>query len=76
MADESTLAKHHQELATRNSLNAAQAVIKLRTELVPKIQQHEQIIRALLDKVADLERKYNLLLSARFNGGSTSGDNG
>jgi len=64
----------HQEIASRN----AQAAIKLsedtKTDLTDKVSHLGHIIADQEHRIAALEQKYVLLLTARFDGKSTSGN--
>lgn len=62
----------NQELATRNSQAAVNTANKTRDELTNKIVTLEKTVFQLVNQVAQLNQKYNLLLSNRFNKGSTS----
>jgi hypothetical protein len=71
MSNEET--KLHQEIATRNSREAIRKSDATRDELLVRISHLEQIVSGLSFSVQHLEQKYNLLLSARFDGKSTTG---
>jgi hypothetical protein len=62
----------NQELATRNSRAAIETATKTKEELSAKVQVLEKTVAQLVFQVATLNQKYNLLLSNRFNKGSTS----
>lgn len=62
----------NQELATRNSKAAVDIANKTRNELTEKIIVLEKTVSQLVFQVSQLNQKYNLLLSNRFNNGSTS----
>lgn len=62
----------NQELATRNSKAAVEIASKTRNELTDKIVVLEKTVAQLVFQVSQLNQKYNLLLSNRFNNGSTS----
>ncbi len=62
----------NQELATRNSKAAVDTANKTKVELTEKIIVLEKTVAQLVFQVSQLNQKYNLLLSNRFNNGSTS----
>ncbi len=62
----------NQELATRNSRAAVETANKTKEELSAKVQVLEKTVAQLVFQVATLNQKYNLLLSNRFNKGSTT----
>lgn len=69
MSDET--AKAHQELATRNSRAAVKKADDTRNELLDRINHLERLVVTDHQKLVELEKKYNLLLTARFDGRST-----
>lgn len=69
--DES-IAKAHQEIATRNSQNAVKAVEQLRTEMVDAYNAQSRQMQMMAAQLTDLQQKYNILLSKSFHGGSTT----
>jgi cell division protein FtsB len=60
------------ELATRNSRTAVDLANKTREELTTKLLTLEKTVAQLVNQVSNLQQKYNLLLSNRFNKGSTT----
>ena len=68
------MAKVHQEIATHNSKVAADMSVKNKIELEAQVDRLNKITNTLTQQIADLQRKYNLLLSERFNTGPTDGD--
>ena len=62
----------NQELATRNSQAAVKTANQTRDELSAKILLLEKTVAQLVQQVSQLNQKYNLLLSNRFNKGSTN----
>jgi hypothetical protein len=64
----------NQELATRNSQAAVDTANKTKVELSEKVLVLEKTVAHLVFQIGDLNRKYNLLLSNRFNKGSTVSD--
>jgi hypothetical protein len=70
MSDE--VARAHQEVATRNSREAIRKADATRNELLGRITHLEALVANLTASVAQLEQKYNLLLTARFDGRATS----
>lgn len=68
------IAQVHQETATRNAQTAVKAVKDLSSELKERVDRLEGLVANMHNKQCDLERKYNLLLSKSFSGGSTSGN--
>ncbi len=62
----------NQELATRNSQAAVKTANETREQLMTKVQTLERTVSLLVTQVSQLNQKYNLLLSSRFNKGSTS----
>jgi hypothetical protein len=69
--DES-IAKAHQEIATRNSQNAVKSVDQLRAEMVDAFNAQSRAMQQMHAQLTDLQQKYNLLLTKNFHGGSTS----
>lgn len=65
------MAKVHQEIATHNAKTAVKVSGETRTELLDRVDILDKAVHALTFKVQHLEQKYNLLLSERFNTGST-----
>lgn len=76
MSDNPEVAKAHQEIATRNAQNAVNSVEELRANYDKRILHLEQLIATLYNKHTLLEQKYHLLLTQRFNGGSTAPSDG
>jgi len=70
MSDE--MAKTHQEIATRNSREAIKKADATRDELLTKISHLENLVANLAAKTNELEQKYNMLLTARFDGKATA----
>lgn len=70
---ETQMAKMHQEIATHNSQVAADMSVKTKEELAVQVDRLNGSLNTLTQRVQDLDRKYNLLLSQRFNGGPTDG---
>lgn len=64
-------AKFHGELAARNAKAAVDSSKATRDELIVRIQKLEIVANQNIQKIMDLERKYNLMLSERFDGKST-----
>lgn len=69
----SQVAAAHQEIATRNSRAAVVFSEETRHVLTERILSMEKAFNALAAQMAQLEQKYNLLLTKHFSGGSTSG---
>ncbi len=69
---EESIAKAHQEIATRNSQNAVKAVDQLRAEMVDAFNAQSRAMQQMHAQLTDLQQKYNLLLTKNFHGGSTS----
>lgn len=66
----------HQEIATHNSKVAVKFSEDTREQLLLRVDALDRAVHALTFAVQHLEQKYNLLLSERFNTGSTvHGDN-
>ena len=65
------MAKVHQEIATHNSKVATDMSIATKAELIIQVDRLNLSVNTLTQKVQDLDRKYNLLLSERFNTGPT-----
>lgn len=65
--------KVHQEIATRNSKEAIAKSEKTRDELLDRINRLERLVTNQEQKITQMEQKYNLLLTARFDGRSTAG---
>lgn len=64
-------AKFHGQLAARNAKAAVDSSQATRDELIERIQKLEFVINDHTQRIMDLERKYNLMLSERFDGKST-----
>jgi uncharacterized protein Yka (UPF0111/DUF47 family) len=64
--------KHHGELAARNSKEAVRSSNATRTELLARMSHFAHLLSNQQQKIDELERKYNLLITSRFNGGPTS----
>lgn len=65
------MAKVHQEVATHNSKLAVKFSTDTREQLLNRVDALDRAVHALTFQVQHLEQKYNLLLSERFNTGST-----
>lgn len=72
MSDNEHVAKAHQEIATRNSQTAVQISQETKTTTAERLDHMERLIMTLHEQLNNLDRKYNLLLTSRFNGGSTA----
>ena len=68
------MAKVHQEVATHNSRLATSMAIKTKTDLGREVDRLNTVTNTLTQQVMELDRKYNLLLSERFNTGPTDGN--
>lgn len=68
------MAKVHQEVATHNSKLAAKMAIDTKDELGKEVDRLNMVTNTLTQKVMELDRKYNLLLSKNFNTGPTDGN--
>ncbi len=66
------LAKAHQEVATRNAQVAVKQANDTRTELLTRLNNLEALVTNQQSEIFQLNQKYNLLLTNRFNGGSTA----
>jgi hypothetical protein len=66
--------KAHQEIATRNSRTAINKAESTHNELLKRIIHLENLASSQGQVLAQLQQKYNLLLSKSFNGRGTSGD--
>ena len=71
---ETQMAKVHQEVATHNSRLATKMAIDTKDELGKEVDRLNTVTNTLTQKVMELDRKYNLLLSERFNTGPTDGN--
>jgi predicted site-specific integrase-resolvase len=71
---ETEMAKVHQEIATHNSKAAVRVSSETKQELHKQVDRLNFMVNTLTQKVNDLDRKYNLLLSERFNTGPTDGN--
>ncbi len=67
------LIKHHQELATQNAEAAVKMAGKTRDELLERVNHLDSVVINLTNRVIELDRKYMLLLTERFDGKGTSG---
>jgi cell division protein FtsB len=63
----------NQEWATKNSKAAVDTANRTKEELSAKVMVLEKTVSQLVFQVSHLQQKYNLLLSERFNKGSTNG---
>ena len=68
------MAKVHQEVATHNSRLATSMAIKTKADLGREVDRLNTVTNTLTQQVMELDRKYNLLLSERFNTGPTDGN--
>jgi hypothetical protein len=66
------IAKVHQETATRNAQVAVKQSNDTRAELLNRMSHLEALVATQQSILDELQRKYNLLLTKQFNGGSTS----
>jgi len=64
----------HQEVASRNAQTAIKVAESTKSDLSTKISHLGHLMAAQEQRIADLERKYVLLLTARFDGRATSGN--
>jgi len=64
--------KAHQEIATRNSREAIRKSEDTHSTLLSRIEHLDTLVANLATEVAQLQQKYNLLLTARFDGKGTS----
>jgi len=62
----------HQEVATRNAQAAVTLANSTKAALEMRLDHLEHLVTNLYQTVTTLEQKYNLLLTSRFNGGSTA----
>ena len=74
MSSESETIKAHQEIATRNAREAIRKSDATRDEVLARVNHLDALVANLTFEVAQLQQKYNLLLTARFDGKGT--DNG
>jgi len=65
------IAEMHEKIATRNAQSAVNSTAALREEFEEFRKAMTGIINDQQFRIADLTQKYNLLLTQRFNGGST-----
>ena len=72
MSQETETMKVHQELATRNAKMAVEKVEKTRDELLDRLNKLERLVANQQQQITQIEQKYNLLLTARFDGRSTT----
>jgi len=70
MGDERQIA--YSEIAARNSKAAVKAAEDTRNELLDRIIHLEQLVATQGELINILDNKYNLLLTQRFSGGSTT----
>jgi porphobilinogen deaminase len=68
------MAKMHQEIATHNSELALSNSEKTRNELLNRMAKIEMQVAMNTQALDQLFNKYNLLLTARFDGRSTAGE--
>lgn len=62
------------ELANRNSKVALKVVQETRDEMLDRMNKLEARVAAQSQEINILQHRYDLLLTANFNGGSTSDD--
>lgn len=68
-------AKASEKVTRLNAKAAVSTAEQTRDELTDRIEHLEAALTAAIQKITDLDRKYNLLLTERFNTGPTVGDN-
>jgi len=71
MSDET--AKAYSEIATRNSREAIRKSDATRDELLTRLIHLEGLVANLTSEIQHLHQKYNIMLSARFDGKGTAG---
>ncbi len=64
--------KAHQEIATRNAREAIRKAESTRDELLTRIIHIEATVASLGTSIVKLEQKYNIMLTARFDGKGTA----
>jgi len=64
--------KMHQEIATRNSINAVKKANEVEKLLLEEIGTLRTLVIQHHEQLAQLQQKYNLLLTKNFTGGSTA----
>ena len=64
----------HQEIATRNSREAIRKSDATRDELITRMSHLEGLVANLTSEVQHLHQKYNVMMSARFDGKGTARD--
>ncbi len=67
------IAAHHQELATKNAEAAVKMAELTRNELLERVSHLDRAVLDLNGRVIELDRKYQLLLTDRFDGKATAG---
>jgi len=67
------IARTHQEIATRNARAAVQAAETTKAEMTVRLNHLEHLVAGQQVKLGELEQKYNLLLTKRFDGRATAG---
>jgi len=65
--------KLHQEIATKNSNTAMKVADDTRNELLKRMAHLEMVVATHEQQIVNLQQKYNIMLTARFDGKSTSG---
>ena len=60
------------EVANRNAKTALQHSEKTRLEITERVNTLENLVREMYGQIAQLQNKYNLLLTKNFNRGSTT----
>jgi len=60
------------EVANRNAKTALQHSEKTRLEITERVNTLENLVREMYGQLAQLQNKYNLLLTKNFNRGSTT----
>jgi ABC-type Zn uptake system ZnuABC Zn-binding protein ZnuA len=66
------LAKAHQEAATKNAREAIRKADATHAEMSARMTHLDHLVAQLSATVGELQQKYNLLLTARFDGKATS----
>lgn len=72
MNDDRYIVEAHQKVETMNAKAALRHSEETRKVLTERINQLEMFLRTQNNVISQLQNKYNLLLTERFTGGSTS----
>lgn len=73
MSSNNEIIKVHSEMATRNAREAIRKSDATRDELLTRIMHLEGVVASQGAAIGQLELKYNIMLTERFDGKGTAG---